>query len=93
MVDMTKKIHEQITEESWCPLGGGNVEGTSFCAAVWVDVRYGVTSGYDIRVKMCKLLGLNWRDPLLPSTVIHGWNDKPGRTFAEVKDLFVRLDI
>ncbi len=94
MNEINIKIHEQITEETWCkgyyaytkdnnavhPL---NENAVKWCLAGWMYKIYGDTLFDHIKQKI--------------QSIINGyeitWNDKPERTFEEVKELLIKADI
>ena len=93
IVDMTKKIHEQITPESWTQKSDKLCENSKGCIINWVCERY---PEWDDRLKLYNTLAatiipdLEEDEQVIP--VIYNWNDAPGRTFEEVRALFEKVN-
>lgn len=95
--DPSKKIHEQITEETWCKGADardgdgisvyiGSPDACAFCAYAWLMNVYGTR--YDQVWKHRNHL-LN----TVGTAALSSWNDTPERTFAEVLAAFKAADL
>ena len=84
-VDQSRKIHEQITEETWAH--GHDGDDYSSCLVNWTLERYGWKNTADDLI--IKELGFETDDII---SVIN-WNDAPERTFTDVLTLLRKLDI
>lgn len=93
VIDKTKKVHEQITEETWVQglyevrkyandIGGPECT-TGLCAVGWLAAVYGPVNGFAKRAII--------EDNLQCSLTI--WNDVSEREFSDVKSIFTSLDI
>lgn len=90
--DPKKKIHEQITEETWCQgMSYQNANGSPTiasyacraCSEAWGYEIYGEAEGNDLRAKFREVNGI---------LNVVNWNDAPERTFAEVHAAFQRAN-
>lgn len=91
--DPSKKIHEQITEETWCKGTAyrdrhGTPTGTSTacqaCAEAWGQEIYGRVARNGARGQFRRVNGI---------IKIVSWNDAPERTFSEVLAAFKAADL
>ena len=86
VVDMSKKIHEQITPETWNHTGDvGGVE-YSKCIWLWCTERYAFSWG----ATLTKVLDYFQTKNLME---IYRWNDAPERTFDDVLTVLKELDL
>lgn len=91
IIDKTKKIHEQITPESWCSNGGtGRNKDTeeicSYCIWLWVYF-YDPTNSSTRIDPILELLNFKTNQQLF------AWNDHTKRTFKDVYDVLKVLDL
>ena len=97
-IDMSRKVHEQITPETWCHdmVTGTGVPITSMtnamCIDIWLWCRYGwgvyIDAGDGGHIKrVFEHLGVNVRSG------IFRWNDAPERTFDDVLQVLKELDL
>jgi len=92
-----RKIHEVITEETWCKdiardkdnnvVDAFSREACKWCLYGWISKIYGAYGAYqlsgNITHKVINALG----------KPIGAWNDASERTFQDVLELCIRLDI
>lgn len=86
IINKSKKVHEQITRETWKPgLYETTVTNctTGFCAVGWLSAVYGPIGCDEKRKIIEEDLGRN----------LTIWNDSYDREFGDVMLLFKRLDI
>lgn len=98
-----KKIHEQITEETWCQeVLAQDADGISvpplriqsackWCALGWIDKVYETPDAYGAVSKLTQHLYTEGK--LTSPCGIASWNDDPKRTFVEVKEAFQKADL
>ena len=86
-VDTDKKIHEQITEESW--ERGTSTDKGKLCIALWCMRRYGFQGCEQPLRKIAEILGF----ASFKSADIMAWNDSPDRTFGEVLKVLKEADV
>jgi hypothetical protein len=85
IIDKSKKIHEQITPDTWCQnlyesrIGNCTV---GMCAVGWIGAIYSPAMYNEISDKLEEQVGQ-----------LTLWNDKADRKFSEVVELFRSLDI
>lgn len=94
------KIHEMITEETWCKghtarLRDGSLSGDSsdlnavaWCAVGWLSRTF----NYGQQRKLAGAIGIA-QDEFMVTGRLAAWNDAPSRTFAEVKEAFLKADL
>lgn len=91
IIDKTKKIHEQITPESWCHSGGAgkNKDTGEFCSCcIWLwAYDYDPTNSSTRIDPILKLLNFETNQQLF------AWNDHPQRTFKDVYNVLKVLDL
>ena len=83
VVDMSKKIHEQITPETWAHSG---CDEYSKCIWLWCSERY----KFSWVATLSKVLDYFQAKDL---TAIYRWNDAPERTFDDVLTVLKELDL
>ncbi len=97
-----KKIHELITEESWCQDHGcvypdgtgesvGHEKACKMCLTYWLWAVIGVLD--ETCAKIVQEIGLVSTDLRKDLEEIINWNDTPGRTLSEVHALLKKLDL
>ena len=91
VVDMSKKIHEQITPETWCSKGGGCLDSGALCIWLWCSERYRGSWQATLE-KLAERLGHTGKD-MLHTLHIYSWNDAPERTFDDVLSVLKELDL
>lgn len=90
VIDFNKKIHEQITEETWCK---GTTKWDEHillanCTILWVSDRYFDSPSF--RTEQYERMHATLK--IWPG-FIGSWNDASERTFADVYNLFKELDL
>lgn len=85
------KVKDYLTKEKWFN-SEMTLERLSDCLSTAITKVYGFEGAVEIREKVLKELGLV---PIKESALlaIYEWNDAPERTFEDVHNLCVKLDI
>jgi hypothetical protein len=90
-----KKIHELITEDTWCKghlaedennqeVSINSPKACKFCAEGWLQFVYD-EDHYREKLQFLR--------SVINNTYIHYWNDNPKTTFKKVKQAFVAADL
>ena len=90
-IDKNRKVHEQITEETWCK---GGTTYDKQCMVLWIVSVYGndaIRFAHYERIKT--ELGYLVDNECYRLKDIYNWNDAPERTFDDILALLRKLDI